>query len=523
MKRLIVSLVMSAFSMSSIAQEGPTMGWSSWNTYRVNISDTLIKRQASALIQKGLKDVGYTYINVDDGFFGFRNEQGQMVPHPQRFPRGMKTLADFIHSLGLKAGIYSDAGAVTCGSIWDNDSNGIGVGLYGHEEQDAKLYFRDWGFDFIKIDYCGAGQELDLDEKERYAQISRAINKVGASDVKINICRWAFPGTWAKELATSWRISGDITDSWDSVKEIVEKNLPLSAYCSDGHFNDMDMLEIGRSLTESEERVHFGLWCLMSSPLLIGCDMATISDKSLSLLKNEELIALNQDHLALQAYPVQANEGTYVLVKDIVKRRGTTRAVALYNPTNESRHISIALHELELEGKTAIRDLFNHKQLEPVNDSITADVTPHDVAIFRIESERRIEPKCYEAEWAFLPLYNDLGKRKKEVLYASNEHASVGRVVTMAGGSRENSIVWNNVYSQHGGDYLMKIRYVPKPKSGIEVIVNGSPIPVPGLEQTGQFSSIVIPVRLNAGNNCVEMTCSTMWMPDIDNFELEKR
>ncbi|MBQ9224115.1 MAG: alpha-galactosidase, partial [Prevotella sp.] len=113
----------------------PVMGWSSWNTYRVHISDTLIKKQADAIVQKGLKDVGYTYINVDDGFFGRRNAQGEMQPHPQRFPRGMKAVADYIHSLGLKAGIYSDAGAVTCGSIWDKDSIGIGAGLYGHEEQ----------------------------------------------------------------------------------------------------------------------------------------------------------------------------------------------------------------------------------------------------------------------------------------------------------------------------------------------------------------------------------------------------
>ena len=143
----------------------PIMGWSSWNTFHVNISDSLIRAQADALVRLGLKDLGYTHINIDDGFFGWRDSTGLMHPHPQRFPNGMKVVADYIHSLGLKAGIYSDAGANTCGSKYDNDENGFGAGLYGHELQDARLYFHDWGYDFIKIDYCGAGTWLDLDEK----------------------------------------------------------------------------------------------------------------------------------------------------------------------------------------------------------------------------------------------------------------------------------------------------------------------------------------------------------------------
>ena len=179
------------------------MGWSSWNTYRININESLIKRQAEAMVSLGLKDVGYRYINIDDGFFGYRNEKGILQTHPKRFPNGVKCVADHIHRLGLKAGIYSDAGANTCGSLWDADPNGVGVGLYGHEKQDADLYFNQWGFDFIKIDYCGAGQQLDLDERERYTAISKAIQEVCPRDISVNICRWAFPGTWAHGLARS--------------------------------------------------------------------------------------------------------------------------------------------------------------------------------------------------------------------------------------------------------------------------------------------------------------------------------
>lgn len=494
------------------------MGWSSWNTYRVHISDTLIKKQADAMVAKGLKAVGYTYINVDDGFFGYRDEKGELHPHSQRFPRGMKTVADYIHSLGLKAGIYSDAGAVTCGSIWDKDKNGIGVGLYGHDEQDARLFFRDWGYDFIKIDYCGAGQELDLDERERYTAIRKAIDKVGRDDVNINICRWAFPGTWAKDIASSWRINGDIRDKWSSVKHIIEKNMPLSAYCRDGHFNDMDMLEIGRSLSDSEERVHFGLWCMMSSPLLIGCDMTTIREKSLQLLKNKELIALDQDILGLQAYPVQVSTGTYVLVKDLEKRQGKVRAVALYNPTNTARHISISLSALELGGKVSLRNLFTHKNLRPVRDSIAFEVAPHDVIILKAEAERRLEPSRYEAEWAYLPLYNDLGKRKKEIHYANDEKASGGMVVRYAGGRRENSIVWDNVWSVRGGNYEMVITYLPAENRGIEVLVNGQS-QIAALDHTGTCS---LKIKLHSGENIIEMTSRTTWMPNIDKFELHK-
>lgn len=203
--------------------EPPIMGWSSWNTYRINISEDLIKRQAEAMVSLGLKDAGYRYINIDDGFFGYRDEKGVLQTHPERFPNGVKGVADHIHRLGLKAGIYSDAGANTCGSLWDADPNGIGVGLYGHEKQDADLYFNQWGFDFIKIDYCGAGQQLDLDERERYTAISKAIREVCPRDISVNICRWAFPGTWARDLARSWRISGDISPRWSSVKSIIRK------------------------------------------------------------------------------------------------------------------------------------------------------------------------------------------------------------------------------------------------------------------------------------------------------------
>ena len=231
--------LLSTITMGAMAQINqlapPVMGWSSWNTYRIHINEALIKKQADAMVSQGLKEAGYLYVNVDDGFFGWRDENGKLQTHPERFPNGLKCVADYIHSKGLKAGIYSDAGSNTCGSIWDKDPNGVGVGLYGHEKQDADLFFNEWGFDFIKIDYCGAGQSLALEEQKRYTEIRQAIDAVCNRNISLNICRWAFPGTWAKDLARSWRISADITPQWESIKYIIGKNLYLSAYAGGGH------------------------------------------------------------------------------------------------------------------------------------------------------------------------------------------------------------------------------------------------------------------------------------------------
>ena len=338
---LLSSLLLSSLAGFS-AKDRPMMGWSSWNAFKVHISENIIKRQAFLLDSLGLSKLGYKYVNIDDGFFGYRDKQRGIVANPQRFPNGLLPVTDYIHSLGLRAGIYSDAGTRTCGSMWDNDVNGNVAGLYGHEASDCKRYFRDWNFDFIKVDYCGA-QSVGMDERRRYTSISRSIAQYGRPDVKLNICRWAFPGTWVEKLACSWRISGDIQTNWNSLKYVIGKNLYLSAYARNSHYNDMDMLIVGmrgkgqlqgEGLTDTEDETHFGLWCMMSSPLLIGCDLSKLPAQSLALLKNKELIDVDQDTLGLQARVYQHQGETYVLAKDLVRRNGGVRAVALYNPAD---------------------------------------------------------------------------------------------------------------------------------------------------------------------------------------------
>lgn len=502
----------------------PLMGWSSWNTYHVNINEGLIKSQADALVSQGLKEVGYQYINIDDGFFGHRDENGKMVAHAERFPNGMRVVSDYIHSLGLKAGIYSDAGHNTCGSIYDDDANGVGSGLYGHEQQDMDLYLKEWNYDFIKIDYCGA-LDLGLDEEKRYATICKAIEQTGRTDVSINICRWAFPGTWAQKMARSWRISSDIRPRWNSVKNIISKNLYLSAYAGNGHYNDMDMLEVGRGLKPCEEEVHFGMWCMMSSPLLIGCDLNKIPATSLQLLKNRELIALNQDPLGLQAYVVQhPQKDCYVLVKDIEEKRGKVRAVAFYNGSDSVYEFQTPLELLELGGKVKVRDLVKGKDLEDVKGECCYQIQPHSVLVCRMEANSRLEPQNYEAEWAYLPCFNDLGKEPKPILYVASTVCSGGMKVHRLGGKEENYAEWKEVYSEKGGNYEMTIHYSCPDSRKLEIWVNGKYHVLDGLTSGNKdkLATVTLTIHLRKGNNIIQMGNHYGWAPDIDRFALTK-
>ncbi|MBC8592648.1 alpha-galactosidase [Oscillospiraceae bacterium N12] len=507
----------------------PLMGWSSWNAFRVDISEDIIKNQADLMVRTGLKDAGYTNVNIDDGFFDERDSTGIMKANAKRFPNGMKPVVDHIHGLGLKAGIYTDAGNNTCGSMSDKDRAGVGAGIYGHELQDAQLYFGDWGFDFIKIDYCG-GSHLGLDEKERYTSIRESIDQVN-KDVSVNICRWAFPGTWAEGVASSWRISGDINAHWNSLKYVVGKNLYLSAYARNGHYNDMDMMVIGfrnnsrvggEGLTPTEEEAHFGLWCIMSSPLLIGCDLSSLPESSLQLLTNKELIALNQDPLGLQAYVVQHENEGYVLVKDIEQKRGNVRAVALYNPSDTACTFSVPFSVLEFDGNVKVRDLVKHADLGSFAGNFEQTLPPHSGMFLRMEGDTRLEPTVYEAEWAYLPLYNDLGKNSKGISYAYDGEASGKMKVGFIGGQPENYAEWAEVYSDKGGRYHMTINYSYGKDRELELTVNDSTIKIHSLADDDDHHQLTVPVDLKPGYNLVRMGNSYNWAPDIDNFVLAK-
>ena len=399
------------------------MGWSSWNAFFTEISDSIICAQADYMASLGLKDAGYKFVNIDDGFFGQRDKDGRMTGHAERFPGGMRPVVDHIHGLGLLAGIYSDAGSNTCGSSYNHDVNGVGAGLYGHDLQDFDVYFNDWDFDFIKIDYCG-GKELNLDEETRYREIRSNLEKTTRKPIVLNICRWSYPGTWVSEVGDSWRISPDVRNTWGSIRSIIRRNMYLSAYAGGGRYNDMDMLVIGYKdkpaafweeglgLSYTEEEAHFGIWCIMSSPLLLGCDLAYLPAETLELATNPELLAVNQDPLGLQAYVAWHEGEGYVLVKDLVSLHGNTRALALYNPSDSPLDFDIAAETAGFKGSMEVRDLARRQDLGSA-DRIRASVPAHGAKILRITGKKRIEPDTYEAEWGYIPSFNDITAKRK--------------------------------------------------------------------------------------------------------------
>ena len=512
----------------------PLMGWSSWNAYMVDISDSIITHQADLMVEKGLKDAGYRYVNIDDGFFGYRDERGYMVPHPERFPKGpegMRALVDHIHSLGLKAGIYSDAGDNTCGSSYNHDLNGLGAGLYGHDVVDAERYFNEWDFDFIKLDYCG-GQNLKLDPEERYREIRRVIDSVATRHIRINVCRWNFPGTWVNGIGDSWRISADIRPVWKSIKYIVGKNLYLSAYAGNGNYNDMDMLAVGYNIKPSpfweeglglsytEEEAHFGIWCIMSSPLLLGCDIEYIPEETMKIITNPELIAINQDRLGLQAHVVQHVGETYVFAKDILEKWGNTRAVALYNPADTSMQFTLTPEEIEMTGTLTVRDLNLNADLGECS-SIEMTLPPHSAKILKVSGER-IEPTLYEAEWGYCPDFTAI--KGTGVKYVPMEGTS-GRAVAMnLGGSESNCLEWRDVHSISGGEYELSltIQYCEE-ATGLRISVNGEEKEIVscGLAKDG-FYTLNTLAELNKGENCVRIWSETP-LPAVDKLNITKK
>ena len=530
-RKLLFIVVAFLFTTTLSAQDGPTMGWSSWNTYGVNINENLIKRQADAMVSKGLKDVGFDHINIDDGYFGGRDKtDGHLLIHKTRFPNGLKPIVEYIHSKGLKAGIYSDAGRNTCGSMFNGDATGKGVGLYEHDQQDADYFFNDCGFDFIKVDFCGGSyyhneDHLVLDEQQRYTAISQAIKNTGRTDVRMNACRWAYPGTWVSEVAFSWRTTGDINNSWGSVKDILAENLYLSAYCHDGHFNDMDMLEVGRSLSVEEDKTHFGMWCIMASPLLIGCDMTNIKSQTLTLLKNKELIALNQDPLYQQAYVAGLTNGCHILVKDIETQNGTKRAFALYNSNDDARAATIKFSQIDLAGKVQLRDVFQKKDLGDFENQYEVTIPAHGTRIYVAEGETRLERTRYEAETAYISDYQEIknNQAEKTGIYEAATYCSAGYKAGWLGQSEQNDLQWRNVYSDNGGKYRLTIAYISGENRNITISVNGKKVQTVNVN-SGGWSTVGrrnIDINLEKGYNIIRLSNATGWMPDIDYMELK--
>ena len=382
-KGILIVLVLVAFitttGFGQAKAKAPIMGWSSWNNFRIHIDEKMIREQADALISSGLYAAGYRFINIDDGYFGGRDNEGNLMSN-YKFPSGMKALVDYIHSKGLKAGIYSDAGMNTCGSMYDKDTLGTGVGMYGHIQQDCETFFNKWGFDFLKVDWCG-GDKQKLDEQTQYTKIIKAVRAINPNII-FNVCRWQFPGEWVIKLADSWRISGDISAHFSSILKIIDQDADLYKYASAGHYNDMDMLQVGRGMSYDEDKAHFSMWCMLNSPLLAGNDLRHMSSKTISILTNKELIALDQDPGFHQAVRKEKTDNIDIWVKDLGKK-GKAKAVAILNRSDASQQYIIDPTALGIKKNAKFRDLWMHKNIGRLGNNVVFVIPSHGIVVLQ--------------------------------------------------------------------------------------------------------------------------------------------
>ncbi|MEI6949720.1 glycoside hydrolase family 27 protein [Paraflavisolibacter sp. H34] len=373
------AFLLSASLLQAQKPKAPIMGWSSWNHFHINISEQMVREQADAMVASGLYEAGYRFINIDDGYFAGRDASGKLLEDKKKFPSGMGALAAYIHGKGLKAGIYTDAGKNTCGSIYDKDPNGFGVGIYGHIGQDCDLFFREWKYDFLKVDWCG-GERMKLDEQTEYTKIIDTVKAID-SNLVFNVCRWQFPGTWAIKKADSWRISGDIRPNFASILKIIDLNTDLYPYASAGHYNDMDMLQVGRGMSYEEDKTHFSMWCVLNSPLLAGNDLRDMTAQTLEILTNKELIALNQDTAFVQGRRIFQAGDLEIWMKPLA---GKKKAIALLNRGDKEAVFKLDPKTAGIDKKSTLRDLWLHKDLGPLGAGRPFTLPKHGIVVLKV-------------------------------------------------------------------------------------------------------------------------------------------
>jgi alpha-galactosidase len=355
------------------------MGWNSWNKFGCDVSESLIKGIADAMVTTGMRDAGYQYVTIDDCWQVSRDANGTIVADPQRFPDGIKALADYVHGKGLKFGIYTDAGRKTCQGR---------PGTYGHEDQDAKTY-ASWGVDYVKVDWCNA---QGIDAPAQYATIRDALARSGRPIV-FSICEWGSnrPWEWADTTGNLWRTTGDIWDSYESMIANVDLSSQYWHSAGPGHWNDPDMLEVGNGgMNANEYRAHFSLWAVMAAPLMAGNDIRAMDDTTSremrttrSILMNKEVIAVDQDSLGVQGMIVQDYPPELqVWVKPL---KDGSKAVVLFNRASVPTAMTASWGRIGLHtSKAMVRDLWEHKDLGVVDSRYTATVPSHGVVMLRV-------------------------------------------------------------------------------------------------------------------------------------------
>jgi len=351
----------------------PAMGWNSWNKFGCSINETLIKEVADAMVSTGLAAAGYEYVNLDDCWQVSRDKTtGEIQADPQAFPSGIQALADYVHNKSLKFGLYSDAGLYTC-----QKRPG---GLY-HEDIDAQTYAK-WGVDYLKYDNC---YNAGLPPKWRYPRMRDALNKTGRP-IYYSLCEWGQddPWEWAADIGNSWRTTGDISDKWDSFIDILEKQVPIASAGAPGGWNDPDMLEVGNGgMTTNEYEAHFALWAFLKAPLIVGCDIRSMSNDTLRILTNKEIIAVNQDSLGKPATRLFYQGSQEIWGSPVADGF----AAVLFNQGASAANITAPFKLFNITGSAKIRDLQAHQDLGTFQNSFTTQVQPHSVVVIKLTSQ----------------------------------------------------------------------------------------------------------------------------------------
>jgi alpha-galactosidase len=370
----------------------PPMGWNSWNKFGCKaLTEQVVRDTANEMASNGMRDAGYAYLILDDCWAGPRDAQGALTADPEKFPSGMKALGDYVHSKGLKFGIYSDAGKLTCAKQ---------PGSQGHEYQDA-MSFASWGVDYVKYDWCHTGSR---NTEEAYALMADALRATGR-DIVFSICNWgvdrpnesdkSLPWEWGMKIGNLWRTTSDIRNDWQGrvrfgigVLDIVDKNEPLYPHAGPGHWNDPDMLEVGidknEGLTWEEQRSHFSLWAMMAAPLIVGNDLTIMDDATRSILLNKDVIAVDQDQLGAQGRRVRDDGDLEVWSKPLADGG---RAVLLFNRSGSPARIATKWSEHGYPDalQVAVRDLWAHRDLGRIKGGFSAEVPSHGVVMLRVK------------------------------------------------------------------------------------------------------------------------------------------
>jgi len=350
------------------------MGWNSWNHFHATIDDAAVRGIADALVSSGMKDAGYVYVNIDDTWEGSRDANGNIQSN-NKFP-DMKALSDYVHSKGLKLGIYSSPGPKTCAGY---------EGSYLHEAQDAKTW-ASWGVDYVKYDWCSASAMFKPEDEHAVYQIMGDALRATGRPIVFSLCQYGQQSvqTWGAQVGGNlWRTTGDISDNWQSMTHIgFDLQAGLGEYAGPGHWNDPDMLEIGNGgMTDIEYQTHMGLWSLLASPLLAGNDPRTMSAATHDTLTNSEVIAIDQDKAGHQGYRVTKDGDKEVWARPLANG---DLAVGLFNRGESAATIKATWADLKLSGKHKVRDLWQHKDLGLAADSFSTEVPSHGAVLVRI-------------------------------------------------------------------------------------------------------------------------------------------